>query len=217
MKISLLLLEDDKLFGETLCDVLEEEGFSITHVTQASHAYEKLYTTHYSCMLVDIGLPDESGISFISRLRHSGNDTPIIVLTSYPDKAKEAFNVLADDYVRKNGDIEELILRIRALLRRRLGTSLMKVDLGEGYIFDVTHKLLFHEEIAINLTPKELELLALFIRFRTQVISTEQIYDELWSSSEMHSSGSLRVYIASLKKYFGERIHNIRGIGYRFE
>jgi len=215
MSLKILLLEDDKLFNETVEDFLEEEGFEIQTALDPYSALELSFESRFDLYLFDVNLPYESGFNLLQKLRESGDTTPTIFLTSRDDKASmvEGFDVGADDYMKKPIDLEELLLRIRAILRRQFRSD--KVILGD-YTLDCNAKRLYYNSKPVTLTTKAVDLLLLLITAKGEVVRVESISSHLWHVNEDISSGSIRVYIASLKKYFPNNIENIRGVGYRF-
>ncbi len=214
--MKILLLEDDQLFNETLQDFLEEEGFSLDYALDPYTALELSYKHIYDLYLFDVNLPYESGFDLLSKLRQSGDTTPAIFLTSRDDKAslKEGFESGADDYMKKPIDLDELLLRISALLRRQVRNE--KLDIGE-YQLDLRSKTLYLEEEALDVTNKAIELLLLLIQSKGEVVSTDEIKNRLWAAGQNASDGALRVYVTQLKKYFAAHIVNVRGIGYRWQ
>ena len=213
--IKILLLEDDKLFNETIEDFLEEESFEVFSVLDPYSAMELTYKFKFDLYLFDVNLPYESGFTLLKQLREAGDKTPTIFLTSRNDKVSltEGFDVGADDYMKKPIDLDELLLRIRALLRRQLRDE--KIKLGE-YIVDTQSKELYHNGEVIKVGVKAFELLILLLKAKGEVVTIQSIEEELWSSSEEASLGSVRVYVTTLKKYF-PNIENIRGVGYRLK
>ena len=215
MPIKILLLEDDKLFNETLQDFLEEEGFELDHALDPYSALELTYKNIYDLYLFDVNLPYESGFDMLSKLRQSGDTTPTIFLTSREDKAslKEGFEIGADDYMKKPIDLDELLLRIGALMRRQVRNE--KLTIGE-YSLDMLSKTLYRNDEAMDVTKKAIELLVLLLQSNGEVVSSDEIKNRLWAAGKNASDGSLRVYITQLKKYFSDNIVNVRGIGYRW-
>ncbi len=212
----ILLLEDDKLFNETIEDFLEEEGFELQTALDPYSALEYAYESRFDLYLFDVNLPYESGFNLLEKLRISGDDTPTIFLTSREDKASmiEGFKIGADDYMKKPIDLDELLLRVEALLRRQ--TRADKIVLG-SYTLDCNAKKLYHGDILLaSVTTKSIELLLLLVSAKGEVVSGDKIATHLWHVNEESSTGAIRVYIASLKKYFPKNIENIRGVGYRF-
>ncbi len=216
MATKLLLLEDDKLFNETLQDFLEEEGFILDCALDPYTALDLTYEHNYNLYLFDVNLPYESGFDLLKKLRASGDTTPTIFITSRQDKAslREGFMQGGDDYIVKPLDLEELLLRINAVLRRQIRTQ--NIVLGM-YNFDILSKILYQDDHPVELTAKASELLLTLLESKGKVVSLEQIKSQLWSASEGASDGALRVYITQLKKYFPTQIANIRGVGYKIE
>jgi len=216
MSTKILLLEDDKLFNETLQDFLEEEGFSLDCVLDPYSALDLMYENNYHLYLFDVNLPYESGFDLLKKLRESGDDTPTIFLTSRHDKKslQEGFSEGGDDYMIKPFDLDELLLRINAVLRRQIRRTHVQVG---GYQFDIMSKTLYLEDKPVDLSIKAAELLFTLLEGKGKVVPIEHIKTQLWSAAEEASEGSLRVYITQLKKYFPTQIENVRGVGYRIE
>lgn len=215
MSVKILLLEDDKLFNETLQDFLEEEGFALDYALDPYSALELTYKNIYDLYLFDVNLPYESGFDMLSKLRQSGDTTPAIFLTSREDKAslKEGYEIGADDYMKKPIDLDELLLRIGALMRRQIRNEKLKI--GE-YSLDMLSKTLYRNDEALDVTKKAIELLVLLLQSNGEVVSSDEIKNRLWAAGKNASDGSLRVYITQLKKYFSDNIVNVRGIGYKW-
>ena len=215
MSIKILLLEDDKLFNETMQDFLEEEGYIVDCVLDPYSALELSYQKKYDLYLFDVNLPYENGFDLLHKLRQAGDITPTIFLTSRDDKAslKHGFGVGADDYMKKPIDLDELLLRIEALLRRQVRTE--RIFIGK-YTLDMIAKTLLLDDKELDVTKKAVELLVLLVNAKGEVVSGENIKESLWAAGQTASDGSLRVYITQLKKYFPESIVNVRGIGYKW-
>ena len=209
------MLEDDKLFNETLQDFLEEEGFDLDYALDPYSALELTYKHIYDLYLFDVNLPYESGFDLLHKLRQSGDTTPTIFLTSREDKASltQGFESGADDYMKKPIDLDELLLRISALMRRQVRNE--KIIIGD-YSLDMRSKTLFYEEKSLDVTKKAVELLVLLLESKGEVVSTDEIKNRLWAAGQNASDGALRVYITQLKKYFSGKIVNVRGVGYKW-
>jgi DNA-binding response OmpR family regulator len=213
MQSRILLLEDDHLLCATVKDFLEEESFSVDSVYDPYSAYDKAYKNHYDCYLLDVNLPYESGFDMLRKLRASGDTTPAIFITSRNDKGSlvEGYEVGADDYLKKPVDLDELHCRIEALLRRKSRIQFVTI---KDYKFDIYSKKLLKDDMEMDISTKAGRLLQVLIEANECVVPTNELKDSLWSSSEDGSDGSLRVYVTQLKKYFGDDLQNIRGVGY---
>lgn len=212
---SILLLEDDLLLGESLKDFLEEEGFYVILCRNGQEALNRSYEQHFDLYLLDINVPLVSGLDLLRDLREADDRTPAIFLTSHQEKSVmlEGFGRGADDYLKKPVDMDELLVRVAALLRRTKGEEALQVgDLS----LDEVHKSVAYRGERLDLTVKEYCLLALMMRHAGKVVTKEMIMDELWSAAESISDGAVRVYINRLKSELGaEKIENVRGVGYR--
>ena len=216
MSAKLLLLEDDKLFNETLQDFLEEEGFGVDAVLDPYTALDFTYRNTYDLYLFDVNLPYESGFDLLEKLRESGDVTPAIFLTSREDKQSLhiGFGAGADDYIKKPVDLDELLLRIEAVLRRQIRQKYMQV--GDYMLESMSRTLYDASGNPLNISKKAITLLMLLLEAKGGLVEMEVIKDRLWASGQQASSGALRVYITQLKKLFPESIINVRGLGYRW-
>jgi len=213
----ILLLEDDALFSETIEDFLDSEGYDVACVADPYSALEMTYSQVYDLYILDINLPFQDGFSFLRSLRDSGDLTHAIFLTSRDDKESlvSGFESGCDDYMQKPIDLDELLFRIRAVLRRE--SRLELITIGDYSLDTISKKFLDKDGERITLSHKTVELLILLLSARGRVVTADRIKDTLWSSKEGASDGSLRVYITQLKKYFPDAIINIRGVGYQFD
>ena len=211
--MKILVLEDDKLFNDTLEDFLEEEGFEVDCVLDPYSALDKTYEEKFDLYLFDVNLPYESGFELLKQLREAGDTTPTIFLTSRVDKNSltQGFNVGTDDYMKKPIDLDELLLRVNALLRRQIRSK--TIYIGE-YELDVRAKELWFDGKMLELSNKSIDLLLLLVQQKGEVLTIKEIEERLWHSNEEVSMGAIRVYVSSLKKHF-PNIENIRGVGYR--
>ncbi len=212
---SILLLEDDALFAQSLEEFLSSCGFVVTHLLDPLSAFEITYEQKFDLYILDVNLPYESGFELLKRLRESGDTTPALFLTSRDDKEsmREGFEIGADEYIKKPVDLDELLWRVNALLKQHLKTSLVIVG---NHTIDTVSKELFVDNHLVKCSQKAVSLLLLLLKYSGKVVTLEQIKDELWSPSQEISHGALRVYVSQLKNYFPDTIENIRGIGYRF-
>ena len=214
MRAKILLLEDDKLYNETLKDFLEDEGFEVDSVLDPYSAYDLAYEKKYDLYLFDINLPFESGIEALKSLKRGGDETPAIFITSRDDKASllSGFNAGADDYIKKPVDLDELLLRVNAVLKRSLKKEI--ITLGD-YTLDKEQKELFYKNEPQKLGYKLFLLLELLVDNSDKAVSYEEIYEKLWGEDEPNSA-TVRVYMVKLKKFFPNAIEAIRGYGYIF-
>jgi len=211
----ILLLEDDRLYNDTLKEFLEDEGFLVDSSLDPFSAYELTYNNIYDLYLFDINLPFEDGLKALKSLRDSGDLTPTIFITSREDKESllNGLNIGADDYLKKPLDLDELVARINVILRRY--NSDKQITLGK-YRLDLDKKKLYLNKEEQNLTLMPFELLIYFFNNQNRLITYDEIYSSVWGNKNV-SYATLRVYISTLKSFFGEAIENIRGVGYLFD
>lgn len=217
MPVKILVLEDDKLFNETLEDFLGEEGYDVCVAMDADVALEMIYERRFDLYLFDVNLPQSSGFELLKMLRDSGDVTPAMFLTSREDEDSvvAGYGTGADDYVRKSVGFRELLLRIEALVRRQSRVRMVKIG---GYRLDILSKsLVGRDGVALPVAQKSIDLLIVLVRANGNVVSMESLKDELWAAGQVPSDGALRVYISQLHKYFGDDILNVRGVGYRLK
>ncbi|WP_415396428.1 response regulator transcription factor [Sulfurimonas sp. CS5] len=215
MLTKVLLLEDDLLFGETLVDLLEENNFEVTHVPNGQSAIDATYEQKYHIYILDINVPLIDGVTVLKELRDADDSTPSIFLTSHKDKEMltRGFMSGADDYITKPFDNDELILRLRALLRRCKSSNVECIDL---LCHDEIHQRILYDEIELDFSRKEYALLLLLMKHVNNTVPKELINNELWNTSQTGSDGAIRVYINRIKQLLPQMtIENIRGIGYK--
>ena len=219
--IKILLLEDDELFASTLIDYLEEYGnFDITHSNSSHMFLSCTYENRYDLYLLDINLPDINGLDLLNDIRGADDNTPAVFLTSYKDKETlmKGFNSGADDFLTKPFDMDELIVRIKSLMKRCLKQSIIVIDNIE---FNLDTKTVKKDGKEVRLGIKALELFELFYQNNNSIVSKDMIIDRLWNLSDDYSDGSIRVYVNHIKKLFDDpnsfKISNIKNIGYKIE
>jgi DNA-binding response OmpR family regulator len=211
----LLLLEDDVLLGETLVDLLLEEDYNVVYCKNGQEVLDFTYKERFDLYLLDINVPIINGLNILRELRTANDKTPTIFLTSHKEKEmiREGFLSGADDYIQKPFDTYELLLRIKAVLKRTNGDDNECIS---ELCHDKKRKRIFYKKEELDLSQKEYLLLALLIKNVNQVVTKEMIIEELWNSSEEMSDGAIRVYINRLKHFLDDAmIENIRAVGYR--
>lgn len=215
VSIKILFLEDDLLFAETLVDLLEDAGYLVTHSPNGQDALDITFKNKFNLYLLDINVPLIDGMTLLKELREAGDLTPAIFLTSHKDKEilKNSFLIGGDDYITKPFDTDELLLRIDALLRR---SKQEKTECINLLCHDDIHKRILYDNVELELSKKEYELLLLLMQHVNNAVPKEMISHELWTSSQSGSDGAIRVYINRIKQLLPQmEIQNIRGVGYR--
>lgn len=222
---SILLAEDEPVLAEIVKESLESRGYRV-HVAATVHETLERYNQHRpDIMVVDVMLADGSGFDLVKQIRLSNYQLPVIFLTSrsHPRDVVEGFESGGNDYVKKPFSMEELIVRIRALLNINrlavpLRTEAQGVALG-NYWFEYPAGTLTFMGVQRTLTTRESEILKILLVHKNQVISRQKILLEIWGSDDFFTGRSLDVFIAKLRKYLSQdasvMILNIRGQGYK--
>lgn len=213
----LLLVEDTEGLGEVIQEQMTDEGHAIDWVQTISHAQTSLHTTHYDLMLLDLMLPDGSGIDLLKKIRNAGDTTPVIILTArdqLSDRIK-GLNAGADDYLVKPFDLSELSARIAAVSRRYAGNPNPILQIGTLEV-DLNKHVISRDGVSINLTAREWALFEAFIQSPGSVLSKSQLEDHLYAFGAEIESNTIEVYISRLrKKLDSDQLETIRGLGYR--
>jgi two-component system response regulator QseB len=214
--VRLLLVEDDPILGDGLQAGLRQGGYTVDWLHNAASAEAALRSENYEIMVLDLGLPDRSGLSVLRQLRQRGKDLPVLILTardSIEDRV-EGLDSGADDYMLKPFDLDELAARLRALLRRHGGRAENRIVHGEIILDPSAHAVSLAGE-AVELPPREYTVLQLLLENIGRVMSRSRLEESLYSWDGEVESNAIEVYIHHLRKKFGsELIRTVRGVGY---
>lgn len=212
----LLLVEDDLNLGATLSRLLRKH-YRVHWVRGLAAAKSHFTAAEYDAVLLDLGLPDGDGVEWLEQLRASGCQTPVLIVTARDavDDRVRGLDTGADDYLVKPFELEELLARIRVLLRRKAGRAHPRFVAGDlSYAAEARQFFLGDEPI--GLPPKEHQILAVLIQAGGRPVSRERLMQQLYGLGEAADSNTLEVHIHGLRKLLGkERIETIRGFGYR--
>jgi two-component system OmpR family response regulator len=220
----ILLLEDDPNLGFVIRDHLEAHGFAVTLKTNGVDGLSETAKSSFDLLLVDVMMPRKDGFTFTREFRARDTDTPIIFLTAKALKEDrvEGFKIGGDDYVTKPFSIDELLLRIKAVLRRTKGTAAGSggdVFRIGGISFDSRRQLLTAGKVQQNLTTRENQLLALLAGRPNQVVERSEILTSVWGEDNIYNGRSLDVFVSRLRKYLAVdptvEIKSVHGKGYR--
>lgn len=199
MSINVLLVEDDIDLASTVVDYLEIEGISCDHASNGVQGLALIEANIYHVVLLDLNLPRLNGLSVCQKVRESGNDTPILMLTardSLSDKVS-GFNVGTDDYLVKPFEIEELLVRVQALSKRRSG-QMSTLNVGSLTLHLETHSAEYAGQ-AIKLTPITFKLLEKLMREAGKPVERKALMQSVWGE-DAPDSNSLKVHIYNLRK-----------------
>ncbi len=226
MKIKILLAEDDISLGFIISDQLKSDGYQVTLCTDGADALKRFNEDNYHLCIFDVMMPKKDGFSLAKDIRKINQDIPILFLTakSMTEDKVEGFKSGADDYLTKPFHVEELQLRISALLKRIQIVTEKKestiVTIGE-YTFDTENFILKHTRFEKTLTKKEAMVLKLFCKFKNQVTPRDMVLNSVWGQDDYFVGRSLDVFITKLRKYLSEdpniQISNVHGIGFKLQ
>jgi DNA-binding response OmpR family regulator len=217
----LLIIEDELPLLDTLSQILSKEGYLIDTASDGETGLDNALSDIYDLILLDIMLPKIDGLTILKTLREEKITTPIIMLTAksqIEDKIK-GLDTGADDYLPKPFNIQELLARIRANVRRKSDTFIPAMLTYGDLQFDKSHLTLYKQELNIKLTHKEGELLEFFIRNKQQVLSKDLLIEKVWGYDAEIDYNHVEVYISFLRKKFTYlhsqvTIQTLRNVGY---
>jgi DNA-binding response OmpR family regulator len=224
MKVKILLAEDDPDFGMILKQYLELEDFEVVWFQDPQNITEILKSDFpFDIGILDIMMPNIDGFSLAKLILKEKPNFPVLFLTAKNQKIDRltGLKIGADDYISKPCDPEELILRIRNILKRTLPTTVeTQVKIG-AYFLDTEKLLLSHKEGNIRLTIREQQLLLYLLKHNQKTIKREDILNSLWETNDYFTGRSLDVFISKLRKYFIHdpeiKIQSLRGIGFEID
>jgi len=215
----ILLVEDEKDLQRLLKKALSEAGYVVDVAADGEEAHFLGDTEPYDAVVLDLGLPKMDGVTVLERWRKAGRKMPVLILTArdrWSDKVA-GFDAGADDYVAKPFYTEELLARLRALLRRAAGIASADIEVGPLRI-DTRSSRVTVEGSPIKLTSLEYRLLAYLAHHKGQVLSRTDLVEHLYDQDFDRDSNTIEVFIGRLRKKLGvDVIHTVRGLGYRLD
>ena len=219
----LLVIEDEKQLLKLIGKRLKEEGYAYDLASDGKEGLNFAESVEYDCIILDLMLPSMDGFTIIQKLRAKNNKSPIIVLTA-KSEIKDKVNGLdygADDYITKPFSFEELIARIRAMLRRKLDEK-ETILTCEDLTLDLISREVHRNNNLIELTTKEFAILEYLLRNKGRILKKSQIAEHVWNYEFDYQSNIIEVYIRYLRKkidddYDVKLIHTVRGVGYKIK
>lgn len=226
----ILLVEDDENFGDVLCSYLEIHDFDVTLKTDGDAGYKAFKPGVFDICIFDVMMPIKDGFTLAKEVREKDSDVPIIFLTArnLKEDVIEGFKAGADDYITKPFASEELLFRIQAILKRTQGKIQDAEDKREyifgQFIFDTSLRELYFQkgtadETMHKLSPKESELLKMFVAKKNDLLSRSDALVKIWGEDNYFTARSMDVFVTKLRKYLRPdpnlEIVNIHGNGFR--
>ena len=218
--MKILLTEDEVDLNNVVTRYLKKNGYSVDSVLDGEEALDYLEYSEYDLVILDIMMPKVDGFEVIKKLRNKGNHTSVLMLTardSAEDKVK-GLDLGADDYIVKPFDFNELMARIRAVVRRKYGNSSNKLVIGD-LILDTSEKSVTRAGKQIELTGKEYEVLEYLMQSKNRILSRDQIKEHVWDFDYEGDSNIIDVLIKNIRKKIDiedgkQIIYTKRGLGY---
>ncbi|WP_317932276.1 response regulator transcription factor [Halioxenophilus sp. WMMB6] len=215
----LLVVEDDLLLGESLTDAVTAEGYSVDWLQDGQLVVSAMQSGSYDLVVLDQRLPGKSGLEILRQARAENIDLPVLMLTA-ADAVSDRVSGLdagADDYLTKPFDFDELMARVRSLLRRN-SSKQPTLKAGELTMDPAVHQVFFKGEPVLDLTAKELAILEMLLRNKGRFVTKSRLLESSSNWQEEVESNTIEVYISRLRKRFGNKfIQTMRGVGYRIE
>jgi two-component system alkaline phosphatase synthesis response regulator PhoP len=228
MDFKILLVEDEKNLLSVIRLNLEMEGYKVFSYEDGMQAWQKFRASDYRLIILDVMLPGMDGFELCKNIRKVDKQTPILFLTAR-GSAEDRISGLkmgADDYLIKPFHLEELLLRVKGLLKRT--STAEKSNTADMYSFGksnvnfLTYEVTLKDSKKLEITKKEIDLLRLLIDHKNEVVPREKILEKVWGYEATPSSRTVDNYIVAFRKYFEEDpknpryFHSIRGVGYKF-
>lgn len=216
----ILVVEDDKALNHTVCTYLTQNGYHATGCLSANEAYDAMYGTVFDLIISDIMMPEIDGFAFAETVRQLNQDIPILFMTARDDLASKqrGYRAGIDDYLVKPIDLEELVLKIGALMRRAKIASEKRLTVG-NLTLDAEERTAFLSGEEIPLTVREFNLIYKLLSYPKKAFTRSQLMNEFWDPDSNSSSRTVDVYMRKLREKFAAcddfEIVTVHGLGYK--
>ncbi len=216
----ILVVEDDKDLNKSVCSFLDRNGFEAIGCLDASDAYDAMYENTFDMIISDVMMPEIDGFEFAENVRKLDNDIPIMFMTARDDMSakQKGFRIGIDDYMVKPIDMDELILRIGALLRRSKIATSKKLTIG-NLVLDAEEHTAYVDDEEINLTVREFNIIYKLLSYPKKTFTRTQLMDEFWDADSSSSTRTVDVYMTKIRDKFSEcdafEIVTVHGLGYK--
>ena len=216
----ILIVEDDRDLNRSVCSFLNNSGYEAVGCLDAESAYDEMYKTTFDCIVSDIMMPNIDGFEFAKTVRSLNNDIPILFMTARDDFASKqrGYRIGIDDYMTKPIDLDELFLRIGALLRRSKIASSRRLEVG-NFVMDADERSAMLDGEEISLTAREFDLLYKLLSYPNKIFTRRQLMDEIWDMESESDERTVDVHISRLRDRFRDNgdfeIITVRGLGYK--
>ena len=211
-----LVAEDDDRIAETLTLSLGKAGFGVERERDGEVAWFRGDTESYDAIVLDLGLPQMDGLTILKRWRSAGRLTPVLILTARGqwEERVDGIEAGADDYVVKPFHVQEIVARLRALVRRANGHASSRIAFGK-YLLDLRTREVSADGVPMDLTPQEFKLVSYLVHRRGQVVSQLEITEHIYNQDYERDSNAVEVLVARVRKRLGaDVVKTRRGFGY---
>lgn len=216
----ILVVEDDRDLNKTVCSFLNQSGYEATGCLNAHDTYDAMYDKMFDLIVSDIMMPDVDGFEFAKNIRSLNEDIPILFMTARDDIASKqrGFRIGVDDYMVKPIDLNELFLRIGALLRRSKIASSRRLEVG-NFTMDADEHTAYLDDEEIQLTMREFNLLYKLLSYPKKTFTRQQLMDEFWDADTETAPRAVDVYMTKLRGKLSDcdsfEIVTVHGLGYK--
>ena len=216
----ILVVEDEKDLNRTMCSFLSRCGYEAVGALNANEAYDEMYGQIFDLIISDIMMPGIDGYEFAKTVRELNQEIPILFVTAKDDfeSKRKGFRAGIDDYMVKPVDLEEMVLRIEALMRRSKIASSKKLEIG-SLVLDADEHTAYVKDEEINLTVREFNLLYKLLSYPKKTFTRSQLMDEFWDMDSASGPRVLDVYMTKIRDKFSEcddfEIVTVHGLGYK--
>lgn len=218
--IHILVVDDDEKLTQTICTYLNNSGYEAKGVLSVASAYDEMYSSLYNLIISDIMMPQTDGFEFAETVRTLNKRIPILFISARDDlpAKQKGFDLGIDDYMVKPLDLSELLMRVRALLRRADIETSRKLMVG-GLVLDADAMSITVDEEDIPVTTREFNIMFKLLSYPNHTFSRSQLMDEFWGVESNTGLRAVDVYITKLRDKFscceGFQIRTVRGLGYK--
>jgi len=216
----ILVVEDDRDLNRTVCAFLNHSGYKATGCLSANEAYDAMYAAVFDLIVSDIMMPEINGFEFAKTVRYLNENIPILFMTARDDFAskQQGYRIGVDDYMVKPIDLDELLLRIGALLRRAKIASSRKLEVG-SFTMDVDEHIALLAGEEISLTNREFNILYKLLSYPKKTFTRQQLMDEFWDADTETAPRAVDVYMTKLRSKLSAcedfEIKTVHGLGYK--
>ena len=217
---NILVVDDDARLNKSICAYLNKNGYEAKGCTSASDAYDQLFAKNFDLIISDIMMPEIDGFEFSEQVRREDQNIPILFVTArddFPSKQR-GFKLGIDDYMTKPVDLDELLLRIEALLRRSKINATRQIEIG-NFRMDADEHTAYCDDEELNLSVREFDILFKLLSYPKKTFTRTQLMNEFWDSASEAGTRTVDVYMTRIRSKTegcdGFEIRTVHGLGYK--